>query len=161
MWLLNATRCWCRLASCLGCQLLSWCLTTSGFTCSLFSACHFVELGCGYDCVSVSISNFLGCGKLVLLSPKLSCGTNVTRQRGKVQGSVVFGQVSADAQSHKGESTACHVSLVSVTSSGTERGSRRKEKRGEEKLETAHLSQSNRLVTTTTTSNNDRKRKRR
>lgn len=33
MWLLDTTSRWCRLASCLGGELLTWCLATSGLAC--------------------------------------------------------------------------------------------------------------------------------
>ena len=48
VWLLNSTRCWSRFACCFGCQLLSWCFTTSRFSCGLLgsSHCNLIYLIC-------------------------------------------------------------------------------------------------------------------
>ena len=41
VWLLDSTSCWCRFASCLGGELLSWSLSSGGFSCSLLGTGHF------------------------------------------------------------------------------------------------------------------------
>jgi hypothetical protein len=39
--LFDSTSCWCRLAGSLGCQLLSWGLSSSRLSCGLLGSCHF------------------------------------------------------------------------------------------------------------------------
>ena len=41
VWLLDSTSCWCRFASCLGGELLSWSFTSGRFSCCLLGTGHF------------------------------------------------------------------------------------------------------------------------